>query len=75
MGPYTVLRWIGANSYVLDLLGDVWISPIFNIADLLPYHAPDQHSDSPNPTIPSDSVLVDSPDDHGCDYGINAVQI
>lgn len=40
MGPCMVLRWIGFNTYVLDLLEDMWISPVFNDANLLPYHSP-----------------------------------
>ncbi|CAL2237284.1 unnamed protein product [Prunus armeniaca] len=37
MGPYCILRKLGANAYLVELPPDVHISPIFNIFDLFPY--------------------------------------
>ncbi|BBH03402.1 hypothetical protein Prudu_014267 [Prunus dulcis] len=37
MGPYRILRKLGANAYLVELPSDVHISPIFNISDLFPY--------------------------------------
>jgi hypothetical protein len=37
IGPYKILKRFGENDYELELLGDVGISPIFNIPYLYPY--------------------------------------
>ena len=37
MGPYSIIRKLGSNAYLLDLPNDMDISPIFNVEDLLPY--------------------------------------
>ena len=37
MGPYSIIRKMGPNAYLLDLPNDMDISPVFNIEDLLPY--------------------------------------
>ena len=37
MGPYSIIRKMGSNAYLLDLPNDMDISPVFNIEDLLPY--------------------------------------
>ncbi|BFG30068.1 hypothetical protein CerSpe_163420 [Prunus speciosa] len=36
MGPYRILRKLGANAYLVELPSDVHISPIFNVSDLFP---------------------------------------
>ena len=36
-GPFKVLEKINDNAYKLQLPGDFWVSPTFNIADLKPY--------------------------------------
>ena len=37
MGPYSIIRKLGSNAYLLDLRKDMNISLIFNVEDLLPY--------------------------------------
>ena len=37
MAPYSIIRKMGSNAYLLDLLNDMDISPVFNVEDLLPY--------------------------------------
>ena len=37
MSPYSIIRKLGSNAYLLDLPNDMDISPVFNIEDLLPY--------------------------------------
>ena len=37
MDPYSIIRKLGSNVYLLDLPNDMDISPIFNVEDLLPY--------------------------------------
>ena len=37
MGPYSIIRKLGSNAYLLNLPNDMDINPIFNIEDLLPY--------------------------------------
>ena len=37
IGPCKILRKFGANTYEIELLDDVGISPIFNVSDLYPY--------------------------------------
>jgi len=38
IGPCNIMRKFSSNSYEIELPKDVGISPIFNIADLYPYH-------------------------------------
>ncbi|KAI9165825.1 hypothetical protein LWI28_021185 [Acer negundo] len=37
IGPFCVLKRLGSNAYLLDLLADLTISLAFNISDLYPY--------------------------------------
>ena len=37
MGPYSIIRKMESNAYLLDLPNDMDISPVFNVEDLLPY--------------------------------------
>ena len=37
MGPYSIIRKMGSNAYLLDLPNDMDISPVFNVEDLVPY--------------------------------------
>ena len=37
MGPYSIIRKLGFNAYILDLPNDMDISHVLNIEDLLPY--------------------------------------
>lgn len=63
MGPYTVLRKIGSNTYVMDLPDDMWINLVFNITDLLPYHMP--LVNAPIDNFPSDSSSEENSSDPG----------
>ena len=64
MGPYSIIRKMGSNAYLLDLPNDMDISPVFNIEDLLPYRGTFEPSTLPSsvsagdaskgaPTVPS----------------------
>jgi hypothetical protein len=37
IGPYKILRKFTANAYEIEFPKNVWISSIFNVADLYPY--------------------------------------
>ena len=37
MGPYSIIRKLRSNAYLLDLPNDMDISHVFNVEDLLPY--------------------------------------
>ena len=37
IGPYQIIRRLGSNAYVLNLLDSLGISPIFNVEDLTLY--------------------------------------
>ena len=37
MGPYSIIRKLRSNAYLLDLPNDMNINHVFNIEDLLPY--------------------------------------
>lgn len=39
-GPYTILKKIGDNAYIVDLGADSGVHHTFNIGDLAPYHGP-----------------------------------
>jgi hypothetical protein len=48
-GPFKVLKRLGDNAYLIHLPSNLTFSPIFNIADLTPFHGP---VDSATPTPP-----------------------
>ena len=35
--PYSIIRKMRSNAYLLDLPNDMDINPVFNVEDLLPY--------------------------------------
>ena len=37
IGPCKILRKFSANAYEIEILDDIGITPIFNVADLYPY--------------------------------------
>ena len=37
IGPYSIIRKLGSNGYLLDLPNDMDIIHVFNVEDLLPY--------------------------------------
>ena len=37
MGPYSIIRKMRSNAYLLNLPNDMDISPVFNVENLLPY--------------------------------------
>ena len=41
IGPFPILEKYGDNAFKIDLPPDIHIHPVFNVADLKPYHAPD----------------------------------
>ena len=64
MGPYSIIRKLRSNAYLLELLNDMDINPVFNIEDLLPYRGTFEPSTLPSsvsageaskgvPTMPS----------------------
>ena len=48
MGPYSIIRKMGSNAYLLDLPNDMDISPVFNVEDLLPYRGTFEPSTLPS---------------------------
>ena len=44
-GPFKVLEKVNRNAYKLDLLGDMGVSPTFNIGDLTHYLQDDKDGD------------------------------
>ena len=48
MGPYSIIRKLGSNAYLLDLPNDMDVSPVFNVEDLLPYRGTFEPSTLPS---------------------------
>ena len=42
LGPCKILAKYGDNAYRIKLPDDLYINPVFNIADLKPYYAPNE---------------------------------
>ena len=55
MGPYSIIRKMGSNAYLLDLPNDMDISPVFNIEDLLPYRGTFEPSTLPSSVSAGDA--------------------
>ncbi|GAV56545.1 hypothetical protein CFOL_v3_00087, partial [Cephalotus follicularis] len=52
MVPYHIRQRLIADAYVLELLNDVTISPIFNVEDLTPYQEPSDMPFDPFASFP-----------------------
>ena len=48
MGPYSIIRKLGSNAYLLESPNDMDISPVFNVEDLLPYRGTFEPSTLPS---------------------------
>lgn len=61
--PTQCCEKISANAYILDLPKDVWVSPIFNVANLLHYHEPLASNTSSLASL-DDSAYAYSPEEN-----------
>ena len=41
LGPFCILKKVGENAYKIELPPNMHIHPVFNVADLKQYYAPD----------------------------------
>lgn len=41
LGPFPITQVYGANAYRIEIQPDLHIKLVFNVADILPYHAAD----------------------------------
>ena len=48
MSPYSIIRKMRSNAYLLDLPNDMDINPVFNVEDLLPYRGTFEPSTLPS---------------------------
>ena len=55
MGPYSIIRKMGSNVYLLDLPNDMDISHVFNVEDLLPYRGTFEPSTLPYSVFAGDA--------------------
>ena len=73
MGPYSIIRKMGSNAYLLNLPNDMDIGLVFNVEDLLPYRGTFEPSTLPSsvstgeaskgaPTMPSLQYSKDTVD-------------
>ena len=73
MDPYSIIRKLGSNAYLLNLSNDMDINPVFNIEDLLPYRDTFEPSTLPSsvsaceiskgaPTMPSLQYYMETMD-------------
>ena len=53
-GPYSIIRKLGSNAYLLDLPNDMDISPVFNVEYLLPYRGTIESSTLPSSVSPGE---------------------
>ena len=44
LGPSRIAKKYGKNSYQVELLEDIGLSPVFNVADLVAYKGPIQNA-------------------------------
>ena len=55
MGPYSIIRKLGSNAYLLNLPNDMDISHVFNVEDLLPYRGTFEPSTLPSSMFASEA--------------------
>ena len=55
MGPYSIIRKMGSNAYLLDLPNDMDISLVFNVEDLIPYRGTFEPSTLPSSVFAGDA--------------------
>ena len=55
MGPYSIIRKMGYNAYLLDLPNDMDINLVFNVKDLLPYRGTFEPSTLPSSVFAGDA--------------------
>ncbi|PKU85250.1 hypothetical protein MA16_Dca025429 [Dendrobium catenatum] len=55
LGPFPVLRKVNDNAYIIDLPSHITTSSTFNVADIFPYHPPDEANTAVNSSEMSSS--------------------
>ena len=74
MGPYSIIREMESNAYILDLPNDMDISPVFNVEDLLPYRGTFEPSTLPS-SMSAGGVSKDAPTKPSLQYFKETVDI